>query len=122
MSERRSRGSDTVDAAARVLAVGTYVSFGFALAGTILMLLAGHVPVTQPGPPFDPARLPAELLAGRSAAFLWIALLVAVVLPSARVITAAIGYLREGDPRQSGVAVAVLCVLLASSVIALATR
>ncbi len=79
MPEPAGRRPDTVDAAARVLATGTYVSVALAAIGTFLMLLAGHVPVTQRGPGLDLARLPAELLGGRASAFLWVALLVYVV-------------------------------------------
>ena len=113
---------DTVRLVARLLTVGIYASVALAVTGTILMLLAGHVPVTERGPAFAPGRLVADVLAGRASGFLWAGLVVAVALPSARVAAACIGYGREGDVRQARVALAVLGVLALSTVIALVTR
>lgn len=115
-------GSATPRLVARLLAVGTAASVALVAAGTVAMLLAGHVPVTEPGPAFRPSRLAADVLAGRAAGFLWVGLGIAVALPSARVAVACIGYLREGDRRQAAVALGVFAVLAVSTAVALVTR
>ena len=47
---------------------------GLVAAGTVAMLVAGHAPVTEPGPAFRPSGLAADVLAGRAAGFLWVGL------------------------------------------------
>ena len=113
---------DTVRLVARLLTVGIYTSVALAVAGTLLMLFAGHVPVTERGPAFVPGHLVADLLAGRASGFLWAGLVVAGVLPSARVAVAGRGYGRAGAARPARGAFAVLGVLAVSTIVALVTR
>ncbi len=113
---------DTSARVGRLLTLGTYLSVALALAGVVLAGLAGKDPLAADPPPFDLPRVPALLLAGDPAGFLWAALVASVVLPSARVALAGLGFLAEGDRRQAGIAAAVLAVLALSVAIALSGR
>lgn len=96
---------------ARLLTVGTYASVALLLVGTVLLLAEGRSPLDL-GPAFDPATIPADVLALRSAGFLWLGILGMIATPSARVVAALIGYGRRGDRRMAAVAALVLAVLV----------
>ncbi len=113
---------DTSRLVGRLLTIGTLASVVLAALGVAAMLVSGDTPVNEPGPPFRPGEIPGDLAAGRASGLLWVALALTVALPSARVALAGIGYLREGDRRQAGVALAVLTVLAVSLVVAIVTR
>ena len=63
---------------ARLLNAGTYASVALFGLGLVAMLANGVAPL-GPAPTLDPARLPADLLAGRPEAFLWLGLVTPAV-------------------------------------------
>jgi uncharacterized membrane protein len=103
---------------ARLLTVGTYASIALLAIGFALMLATGVSPLTGT-PAFDPASIPADVLALRPLGFLWLGLIVIVATPSARVAAALVGYARSGDRRMVVVSIAILVVIALS--VALAT-
>jgi uncharacterized membrane protein len=103
---------------ARLLTVGTYVSIVLLVAGFALMLATGVSPLAGT-PPFDPAAIPADILALHPVGYLWLGLIVIVATPSARVLASLIGYARAGERRMVVVAAAILVVIGLS--VALAT-
>ena len=109
---RRSIEASLEGTIARLLTGGTYASVVLLVVGTVLLLAEGRSPLDL-GPVFDPASIPADLLALRSAGFLWLGILGLVATPSARVVTALVGYGRLGDRRMAGVAILILIVIIA---------
>jgi uncharacterized membrane protein len=97
----------------RLLIGLTYVAVGLLAVGVALMAGSGISPLSG-GPRFDAGRLPAELVAGAPAGFLWLGLLAIIAAPISRVVAAAIGYARTSDRAMVGVAVAILIVIAAS--------
>jgi uncharacterized membrane protein len=95
---------------ARVLTIGTYVSMALVAVGLVLFVAGGGSPLDS-GPPLSLATLGADLLAGRSAAFLWLGTLGVVGTPALRVVGALIGYWRNGERRMALVALAILAVV-----------
>ncbi len=109
----RDDGSGRLEAGvARLLRFGTYTAIALIAIGVILMLATGRSPLDV-APPFDPARVIADLLAARPAGFLWSGLLVVLATPAARVVLAAVGYARAGDRAMAAIAILVLVVIAA---------
>jgi uncharacterized membrane protein len=102
---------------ARLLTVGTYASVVLLAVGLVLMTANGIAPLSG-GPTFDPGRIPADVVALRPVAFLWLGLIVVIGTPSARVIASLVGYVRGGERAMAIVAVLILAVIAASVAIA----
>jgi uncharacterized membrane protein len=96
---------------ARILSVGSVASIVLLVAGTGLLLAAGGSPLDASWPPFEPASLPADLLALQPAAFLYLGLIVAIATPLLRVGVALLAFLRVGDARMALISAAVLVVV-----------
>lgn len=111
-----------VESVARLLAVGTVVVVSAVALGTVLVLLGGHLPVNEPGPPLDLARLVADLAALRGDGVLWLGLLLSIGLPTPRVILALAGFARRGERRLVAISFSTLAVLGLSVTLALLTR
>jgi len=103
-------------ALAHVLQIGTYVSIGLILVGSLLLIGAGTSPLAG-APALALERLPADLLAGRPAGFLWLGILGVIATPGLRVLRALVGFWRRGEPRMAGIAVAVLVVIAAGVIV-----
>ncbi|HEY7132368.1 MAG TPA: DUF1634 domain-containing protein [Candidatus Limnocylindrales bacterium] len=95
---------------ARLLTIGTYLSIALLAIGFVLMLATGVSPLAGT-PAFDPASIPADLLALRPLGYLWLGLIVIVATPSARVVASLIGYARSGERRMVYVSIAILVVI-----------
>ena len=107
---------------ARLLVGGMIVSVVLTGVGVALMLVAGEVPLRNPAPRIDLARLPADLAALRPEGFLWLGLLVGLGTPFARVLIAFATYAAGRDRRGALVTAAVAGSLLLSLALALGTR
>jgi len=107
---------------ARLLVGGMIVSVVLIGVGVALMLVAGEVPLRNPAPRIDLARLPADLAALRPEGFLWLGLLVGLGTPFARVLIAFATYAAGRDRRGALVTAAVAGSLLLSLALALGTR
>jgi uncharacterized membrane protein len=116
----RSRGS-IERSVARLLMLGTYASIALLALGVAAMLIAGRSPLDS-GPPFDPGRLIAGLVALTPEAFLWLGIVVVVATPSARVAASLVGYVREHDGRMALVSLAILGVIALSVAVAGSTE
>jgi uncharacterized membrane protein len=103
-------------ALAHVLQVGTYVSIGLVLVGSLLLIGAGTSPLAG-APGLSLEQLPADLLAGRPAGFLWLGILGVIATPGIRVVRALVGFWRRGEPRMAGIALAVLVVIAAGVIV-----
>ncbi|MFL5722997.1 MAG: DUF1634 domain-containing protein, partial [Chloroflexota bacterium] len=97
-------------ALAHVLQLGTYISVGLVAIGSALLLASGGSPVGG-GPPFDLARLPADLVALQPAGFLWLGILGVLSTPALRVGRAVMGFARRDEQRMVVVSVLVLGVI-----------
>jgi len=97
-------------ALAHVLQVGTYVSIGLVLVGSVLLFAEGVSPLAG-GPALSLDRLAGDLLALRPAGFLWLGILGVLSTPGLRVLRALIGFLRLGERSMALVAVLVLAVI-----------
>ena len=97
-------------ALAHVLQLGTYVSVGLVAIGSVLMLAGGDSPIAG-GPPFDLARLAADLVAVEPAGFLWLGIVGILSTPALRVGRALMGFARRGEQRMVAVSVLVLGVI-----------
>jgi uncharacterized membrane protein len=95
---------------ARVLRLGTNVAVALVAVGVVLMLAGGHSPL-EVAPSLDPAGLVAGVAALQPAAFIWLGVLLVLATPVARVLTAGIGYLRNGEREMVVVAVLILAVV-----------
>lgn len=113
----RTPGPGLEDGIARVLEVGTWVSIVFLALGLGLMVLGGLSPYIG-GPALDPAGLTAGLLAGRADAFVWVGLLAVVITPTARVVAAVLGYLRQGEREMAMISSGILVVIILSVILA----
>jgi uncharacterized membrane protein len=102
---------------AGVLTAGTYLSVALFGVGLVAMLVAGVSPLA-PAPILDPARLPADLLAGRPDAFLWLGLVASIATPTVRVVAALVGFIRARESTMTAVAAAILGVIALSVVVA----
>lgn len=102
---------------ARLLTIGTYVSVVLLAVGLAGMILAGVSPYAAP-PQLDPARILPDLLAGRPEAFLWLGLIAAIATPTARVLTALAGFVRDREWPMAAVSLAILGVITLSVILA----
>jgi len=112
----RRSGRDLERSIARLLTGGTYLSVGLLTVGVLLMLTGGISPLA-PAPPFDPAQIPADIVALRPAGFLWLGLLVVLATPLARVAASGIGFAVGGERRMAMVSVAILVVIAVGVVV-----
>ena len=103
-------------ALAHVLQVGTYVSVGLILVGSLLLIGGGTSPLAG-APALSLEQLPADLLAGRPAGLLWLGILGVIATPGLRVVRALVGFWRRGEPRMAGIALAVLVVIAAGVIV-----
>ena len=95
----------------RLLIVITDVAVVLLVVGLFLMILDRIGPLTG-GPPLDPGSLPADLLALKPAAFLWLGILVVIATPVSRVIVAGSAYARRGDRAMVAISLAILVVIV----------
>jgi uncharacterized membrane protein len=105
----------------RLLIVVTYVAVGLLLVGVALMVVSGISPLAG-GPPLAPGRLVGDILALRPAGFLWLGLLAVIATPVSRVVAAAIGFLRRGEPLMALVSLGILVVIAFGIAAALVTE
>jgi len=99
----------------KVLVVGTWTAMGLILAGVLLMLIGGVDPLAHGvTPPFDPARIPADMVALKPEGFLWAGIALIVALPVGRVVVAGVGFLAAGDRRLALVSLLVFLVVVGS--------
>jgi len=99
----------------KVLVVGTWTAMALILVGVLLMLLTGLDPLAHgPTPPFDAARIPADIVALKPEGFLWAGIALIVALPVGRVVVAGVGFLAAGDRRLALVSLLVFLVVVGS--------
>ena len=99
----------------KVLVVGTWTAMGLVLAGVLLMLATGVDPMAHGAtPPFDLARIPADIAALKPEGFLWAGIALIVALPVGRVVVAGVGFLAAGDRRLALVSLLVFLVVVGS--------
>ena len=103
----------------RLLIAMTYVAVALLVAGVVLLVAAGISPLSG-GPPFDLAAIPAELVAGTPAGFLWLGLMAVIATPIVRVIGAAVAYGSTGEWTMVAISAAILVVIALGIAIALA--
>jgi len=117
----RNDSADALETAiARLLVVGTWLAMALVLAGVLLLLASGVDPLTRRDvPAFDPARIPADLVALRPGGFLWAGIALIVILPVGRVVVAGLGFLGARDGRLALVSILVLLVVIVSVAAAL---
>ena len=94
----------------RLLIAITYASVAVLAVGVVLLLAGGTSPLSG-GPGLDVATLGAQLVRLEPAGLLWLGLLTVIAAPVARVSLAGFVYLRDGDLRMAGVAVAILAII-----------
>lgn len=117
----RRDAADALEAAiGRLLVAGTWLAMALVLVGVLLMLTGGIDPLTRSGvPPFDPSRIPADLVALQPGGFLWAGIALIVTLPVGRVVVAGLGFLAARDGRLALVSLLVLLVVVISVAAAL---
>ena len=114
-------GDGTLEARlARILQIGTYLSMALIATGAALFLIGGGSPLDA-APLLDLGRIPADIAAGRPQGFLWLGVLGMVSTPGLRVLGACIGFVRGGEWRMAGVAIAIIVVVGAGIVAGLVT-
>jgi uncharacterized membrane protein len=96
---------------ARILALGTRIAVALLAAGSFLLVAGGTSPLEPAWPPLDPASLPADLLALRPTAFLWLGLVATIATPLLRVAASTWGFGRAGERRLAALGIAVLVVI-----------
>ncbi|MFH1475472.1 MAG: DUF1634 domain-containing protein [Chloroflexota bacterium] len=96
---------------ARILAVGTRIAVALLATGSILLVAGGTSPLSPDWSPLDLASLPADLVALRPSAFLWLGLLATLATPLLRVAASTWGFGRAGDRRLAALGAAVLVVI-----------
>ena len=95
----------------RLLIVITNVAVVLLVVGLALMVLGGIGPLSG-GPRLDPGSLPADLVALKPSAFLWLGILAVIATPVSRVVVAAFGYARRGDRAMVALSIAILVVIV----------
>ncbi len=104
----------------RLLVIGIWLAMVLILAGVLLMLANGVDPLDHGAvPSFDPARVPADIIALRPEGFLWTGIALILALPVGRVTVAGLGFLAARDSRLAGVSLLVLLVVVTSIVAAI---
>ena len=121
MGVQRSDRVDLERGLGRLLTTGTYLTVVLVGLGVAGMVLGGRSPLEPGVPPFDPARLPADLAAGRAEGYLWLGIVVAIATPAARVAAALLGYAGRGERTMVAVSAAVLAVIALGVLLALGT-
>ncbi len=96
---------------ATILAGGTRVAVALLAAGSVLLVAGGTSPLAPGWPPLDFAALPADLVALRPAAFIWLGLVATIATPLLRVAASTWGFGRAGEPRLAALGLAVLVVV-----------
>jgi uncharacterized membrane protein len=104
-----------------LLTAGTRLAFVLFAVGSALLVKEGIPPTTAEWPPLDLASLPADLLALRPEAYLWLGLIVTITTPLLRVTAATISFARNGEPRMVLLGVAVLVVISVAVVAGMAS-
>lgn len=102
---------------AHLLTIGTYISIGLLTVGYVLMLAGGISPL-DPAPTLDPAALVGDIVGLRATGFLWLGLLTVIATPTARIVAALVGYLRQGEREMTLISTGILVVLALSVVLA----
>lgn len=102
---------------ARLLTIGTYVSIALLAVGYLLMLSSGISPL-DPAPVLDPGAIVGDVLALRATGFLWLGLLAVIATPTARIVAALVGYLRQGEREMAVISAGILAVLALSVILA----
>lgn len=99
-----------------VLKVGTYAGVALIAVGVVLMVADGRSPLDV-APSLDLARLSGDVAALHASGFLWLGVLLVLMTPPARVLTALIGYLR-GSEREMAIVALLILVVIALGVVA----
>ena len=94
----------------RLLIVVTWIAVVLLLIG-VLLLLAGGISPLSGGPGLDPGRLVADIGALAPAGFLWLGLLAVIATPISRVLGAAVGFIRGGEPLMAAISATILAVI-----------
>jgi uncharacterized membrane protein len=97
---------------ARILAVGTRVAVALLAIGSFLLVAGGTSPLEEDWPPLDLASLPADLVALRPTAFLWLGLIAMIATPLLRVAASTWSFGRAGERRMAALGAAVLVVIV----------
>ena len=105
-------------AVVRVLTFGTWIAVALLLIGVALMAINGLDPTSAVFPPFDPATIPADLLALKPGGFLWAGLLVIIATPIVRVAGELIGFASAREWDMTVIAAGVLLVVALSVTLA----
>jgi len=97
-------------AIARLLVIGIDVAIGLITVGTLLLLANGRSPL-EAGPSFDPAAIPADLVALQPSGFLWLGITAILATSVAQVVVALVGFARRGERRMVLTAVGILAII-----------
>jgi uncharacterized membrane protein len=100
-----------------LLGAATAAGAALLILGVVAMVVAGVDPLTRPYPAFDPARAAADLAALRPAGLVWLGLVAVILTPALRVVAALAGFAVTGERWLTGIAAAVLAVMLLSAVL-----
>lgn len=103
---------------ARLLSLGAASSLVLLTVGTLGFVTAGVAPLTPDWSKVDLARLPADLIALRPEALLWVGLMTAIATPLLRVGASLIGFLLAGERRMVAIASGVLAVVALAIIVA----
>jgi uncharacterized membrane protein len=95
---------------ARLLEVGTNAAMILISIGVLLMGLTGRSP-RDVAPSLDPSRLLDDIIEIRPSGFIWLGVLLLLATPTARVATALVGFVREGEREMALVAGTILAVV-----------
>jgi uncharacterized membrane protein len=109
-------------AVGRLLRTGTVTAVAILAIGVALMAVHGISPTDKPFPPFDLARIPADIAALRPEGFLWLGLIAVMLTPISRVTASLIGYVRTMDRTMVFISIAILAVIAASIVLSVTTE
>ncbi len=96
---------------ARILAVGTRIVVALLATGSVLVVAQGTSLLDPDWPRLDIASLPADLVALRPTAFLWLGLIATIATPLLRVAAATWSFGRAGERRMAALGAAVLVVI-----------
>jgi uncharacterized membrane protein len=109
-------------AVGRLLRTGTVTAVAILAIGVALMAVHGISPTDKPFPPFDLARIPADIAALRPEGFLWLGLIAVMLTPISRVTASLIGYVRTADRTMVLISIAILAVIAASIALSVTTE
>jgi len=111
------RAPDLDLAIARLLAIGTLTGVVLMAIGVVLMAIQGIDPLTATVPGFDPANLPADMLALQPEGFLGLGLIVIIVMPASRVAASLVGFARRQERTMVLVSIVILAVIALSVIL-----